>query len=121
VPPEALPADCKQAAGVFRPVIDRNKCEGKRDCVEECPYDVFEMGVLLPADRRELSFMGKLKGLGHGWQQSFAVRADACHACGQCVSACPEHAITLARAADAVARGWCYNYAQALRTQARRP
>jgi NAD-dependent dihydropyrimidine dehydrogenase PreA subunit len=96
---DAIQTDCKQAPGVFMPVIDRNKCEGKRDCVDECPYDVFEIAVLPPEQRKELSFMGKLKGVGHGWQQAFAVNADACRACGQCVSHCPEKAIKLARAA----------------------
>ena len=90
--------DCKQEAGKFRPVIDRNRCEGKEDCVRVCPYDVFTMGRLPSVDRRSLTFLGKVKGFAHRWRQAFPTDADACHACGLCVSSCPEKAITLARA-----------------------
>jgi NAD-dependent dihydropyrimidine dehydrogenase PreA subunit len=92
------PADCKQESGRFRPVIDRNRCEGKKECVAVCPYGVFTMGTLPRQARGGLSLRGKLKGFAHRWQQAFATHADACHACGLCVSACPEKAITLARA-----------------------
>ena len=84
-------------AGLFRPVIDRNRCEGKADCVEVCPYDVFTV-TTLPADQRKgLTFLGRLKGLAHGWQQALTPNAEACHACGKCVVACPERAIRLER------------------------
>jgi NAD-dependent dihydropyrimidine dehydrogenase PreA subunit len=33
----------------------------------------------------------------HGKQTAFTPRADACHACGLCVVACPEKAIALVR------------------------
>ena len=92
-----MPDDCKQEAGIIAPVIDRNRCEGKEDCVRVCPYHVFEMGTLTPEQRKGLSWIGWLKALGHGGRQAFAVRADACHACGLCVTACPEQAIRLAR------------------------
>jgi NAD-dependent dihydropyrimidine dehydrogenase PreA subunit len=89
--------DCKQEAGVIGPVIDRNRCEGKEDCVRVCPYDVFEIATIGPAERKGLSWIGRIKALAHGGRQAFAVRADACHACGLCVTACPEKAIQLAR------------------------
>jgi len=89
--------DCKQAPGMFMPVIDRNRCEGKEDCVKVCPYDVFTIGKVQPEQRKGLSLRGKLKGYAHRWQQAFATNADACHACGLCVAACPEKAITLSR------------------------
>jgi ferredoxin len=38
-----------------------------------------------------------MKGFAHRWQQAFASNADACRACGQCVSSCPEKAISLIR------------------------
>src|SRR5271170_770767 len=91
--------DCKQAAGVILPRIDRNRCEGKEDCVRVCPYEVFEIRVLKPEERAALPFVPRLKMLFHGNRQAFAVRADQCHACGLCVAACPEKAITLARSA----------------------
>ncbi|MEO8159146.1 MAG: 4Fe-4S dicluster domain-containing protein [Betaproteobacteria bacterium] len=91
-------AHCKQTPGEFRPVIDRNRCEGKKECVAVCPYNVFTIATVTPEARRGLSLRGKLKGFAHGWQQAFALNANACQACGLCVSACPEKAIALVRA-----------------------
>ncbi len=88
---------CKQDPGVFIPVIDRNRCEGKADCVPVCPYSVFVVGTLPKDQRKGLSVIGKLKGTAHNWQQALLVHPDQCRACGLCVKACPEHAITLAR------------------------
>jgi len=51
---ESAKAECKQAAGVFAPVIDRTRCEAKEDCVEACPYDVFEVHKLSDDDKRAL-------------------------------------------------------------------
>jgi 4Fe-4S ferredoxin len=90
-------ADCKQPAGTFVPVINRDRCEGKGPCVPACPYDVLEMGVLSREDRADLSLVGRLKALAHGGKQVFLIEPDSCRACGECVKVCPEHAITLAR------------------------
>jgi NAD-dependent dihydropyrimidine dehydrogenase PreA subunit len=87
--------NCKRP-GLVAPVIDRNRCEGKEDCVEVCPYGVFEMGRLGKTARAELSTLGRLKGFFHGYKQAFTVHADRCQACGLCVTACPERAIKLA-------------------------
>jgi 4Fe-4S ferredoxin len=94
---EIQETDCKQVPGVFRPVIDRNRCEGKKECVAVCPFNVFTMATVEPEVRRGLSLRGKLKGFAHRWQQAFATNANACQACGLCVSACPEKAIGLVR------------------------
>ena len=87
----------KQEPGVFMPVIDRNSCEGKGDCVPACPYNVFVLDVLPKDERAKLNFKGKLKGFAHGWKQAFTPNVAACRACGYCVAACPEHAIKLQR------------------------
>ena len=92
---------CNQIPGSFRPLIDRNRCEGKADCVVICPYEVFDLQIVPPADRTNLGIGSKIKGLLHGWRQAYAVNAEACRACGLCVSACPEKAIKLARATPA--------------------
>ena len=91
-------ADCKQPVGQFSPVIDRNRCEGKGDCARVCPESVFEIGKLPVELRSGLSLNGSIKGFAHRWQQALLVNVDACKACGLCVTACPESAITLARA-----------------------
>ena len=90
-------AQCSQEPGIFRPVIDRNRCEGRQDCVAVCPYQVFSIATVAPDQRRGLTLIGKLKGYAHKWRQSFALNAEACHACGLCVAACPEQAIRLSR------------------------
>lgn len=79
----------------LEPVINRARCEGKEDCVRVCPKNVFEIGTVSLAEREALSVGAKLKLWVHGGRQAYAVRADACDACGQCIPACPEKAITL--------------------------
>jgi NAD-dependent dihydropyrimidine dehydrogenase PreA subunit len=77
------------------PVIDRNRCEGKADCVKVCPEDVFEVRTIDDADFVRLSFFGKLKSRAHGKKTAYTPNADACASCGLCVTACPERAIKL--------------------------
>lgn len=86
--------ECKEP-GKLVPVINRNKCEGKKDCVEVCPYHVFEMGKLDDTQRRSLSTVGRIKSFFHGYKQAMVIAPEACHACGLCVTACPEKAIKL--------------------------
>ena len=92
-------AACKDIGGKVVPVINRNKCEGKDDCVRVCPYHVFEVRVLTADERAGLSLLGKVKTWAHGNRQAFTVRPADCHACGLCVTACPEKAIRLERLA----------------------
>jgi len=86
---------CAPESGRVEPVVDRTRCEAKGDCVRVCPYDVFVVRPLTAEERRPLGVVARLKLLVHGGKQAFAERADACHACGLCVRACPEHAIRL--------------------------
>lgn len=97
-PPGPPGAEACKDAGRVVPVINQNRCEAKADCVRVCPYDVFEIRVLTPGERRGLSWAGRIKTWAHGNRQAFPVRPDACHACGLCVTACPERAIRLAPA-----------------------
>ena len=91
----AMPEPCAPESGRVEPVIDRNKCEAKEDCVRVCPYDVFAIRALNADEKAPRGFVGRIKLLVHGGKQAFAVKAADCHACGLCVKACPEGAITL--------------------------
>lgn len=86
---------CKGTPGKVVPVVDRNRCEAKEDCVRVCPYDVFEVRPLAPADKATMSLLGRFKAVFHGNRQAYVVRADECHACQLCIAACPEQAIRL--------------------------
>ena len=92
--------DCKQPAKIVVPVIDTHKCEGKEDCVRVCPYGVFEVRKLTKPEMKALPFGPWMKVLAHGSKQAFVVNGDECHACGLCVTACPEKAIRLTRLAN---------------------
>jgi NAD-dependent dihydropyrimidine dehydrogenase PreA subunit len=86
---------CKAEPLAFRPVVDHSRCEGKHDCVDVCPYDVFEVRRIDDADYASLGLIAKLKVRVHGMKTAYTPNADACKACGLCVVACPEKAITL--------------------------
>ena len=90
---------CEAAPGAWRPVVDRARCEGKADCVAVCPYGVFELGRIADDEHRALPFLARLKVRAHGMKTARTPAADACRACGLCVVACPEHALTLVRTA----------------------
>lgn len=83
--------------GEIRPLVDANQCEGKSECVKVCPYDVFEV-IRMPGELfRSLTWMGKLKALGHGRKTAATPNADQCLNCGLCVESCPEGAIRLVK------------------------
>jgi 4Fe-4S ferredoxin len=86
---------CLAAPGRWIPIVDRNKCEGKEDCVDVCPYSVFELGSLTPAEYGALGTFGRMRARHHDLRTSRTPRADACRSCGLCVVACPEDAIQL--------------------------
>jgi NAD-dependent dihydropyrimidine dehydrogenase PreA subunit len=65
--------------------------------VPACPYDVLEVQPIRDGDWNELGFVGKLKSRAHGRKTAYPVNLDACRGCGQCVAACPEHAISVER------------------------
>jgi len=91
-----ISSECKGEPGRVAPVVDRNRCEAKDDCVQICPYDVFEIHPLSKADRSALSLKGKLKAWAHGNKQAFVVRPEDCHACQLWIDACPENVLVLA-------------------------
>jgi 4Fe-4S ferredoxin len=86
---------CLAPPGTWAPVIDREKCEGKHECVDVCPYSVFELGTLTDDEYGSLSFVGRAKARHHDRKTARTPQAGACRACGLCVVACPEDAITL--------------------------
>jgi 4Fe-4S ferredoxin len=95
--PDRPGEECRAAPGVFHPVVDRARCEGKHDCVDVCPYGVFEVRRIDDADFSRLSLLGKVKSMAHGRKTAYTPAADHCRACGLCVVACPEKAVTLVR------------------------
>jgi NAD-dependent dihydropyrimidine dehydrogenase PreA subunit len=95
VHPKRVGEKCRASPGAFRPVVDRNRCEGKHDCVEVCPYGVFEVRRIEDDDFAKLLFFGRLKSRAHGRRTAYTPKADLCRACGLCVASCPEKAITL--------------------------
>ena len=93
----ASASSCKQAPGVIAPVVNFKRCEGKADCAVVCPENVFEIRRIDTADYERLGPLQKFKLRVHGMKVAYTPNADACQACGLCVTACPERAITLAR------------------------
>ncbi len=96
-PFKSFTPDCPEEPGIFKPIVNRARCEGKQTCVQVCPQDVFEVKRMANVDFAALNPLERLKSLAHGRKTAYAVRADQCRACGLCVTACPEDAIELVR------------------------
>jgi 4Fe-4S ferredoxin len=92
-------SQCKPESGTVRPVVNLKLCEGKGDCERVCPENVFEVRRIDDADYASLGVLQKFKLRVHGMKVAYTPNADACRSCGLCVAACPERAITLAKAA----------------------
>ncbi|BBU64358.1 hypothetical protein MSC49_42930 (plasmid) [Methylosinus sp. C49] len=89
---------CKAEPGAYRPEVDPRRCEGKGDCIEVCPYGVFELGRLPDETFDAMPLLARMKSWAHGRKTVFTPKADACRACGLCVVACPERALGLVAA-----------------------
>lgn len=59
--------------GVYIITVDKDKCEGCEECVNNCPVAVFQMK----------------DGKADPYQ------AEACEGCETCISVCPSGALTL--------------------------
>src|SRR5437870_3767429 len=57
---------CGAPSATYAPVVNRNKCEGRADCVAVCPYHVFTVERITDGDFAQLSFIGRLKSRAHG-------------------------------------------------------
>ena len=86
---------CKAEPARYTPVVNRLRCEGKNDCVEVCPYGVFEVGPIDPAEYAAMPLRFRVKLWVHGKKTAHTPKAADCRACGLCVVACPERAIKL--------------------------
>jgi len=87
-------------SGVVAPLIDRNRCEGKADCIRVCPYAVFEIEKIGKAEKAMMSLKGRVKTWVHGGKQAFVINPLDCHVCQLCIDACPEQAIKLVPLAE---------------------
>lgn len=89
--------NCNAEGGLFVPIVDTNRCKGRHECEEVCPYDVFYVRRMDDDDFAALSVRGKVNSLLHQRRTAYTPNADQCKGCGLCVVACPESAVRLVR------------------------
>ena len=80
-------------SGCWVPVIDLRRCKGCGKCVEACFQGVLEVSKVNPNDYERLGWIARRRIRHHGMRAAYAVRADDCQSCGQCLEVCREHAI----------------------------
>ena len=97
--PDRPGEQCFAEPASFQPVVNRLRCEGRGDCAQVCPENVFEVRRMDDADFDALPFFARLHSRAHGRKTAYTPNADACAACGLCVVACPENALELVRIA----------------------
>ncbi|MFK8054823.1 MAG: ferredoxin family protein [Saprospiraceae bacterium] len=95
----ALQPKCADESGKVMPLVNFNSCGAKEDCVAVCPFDVFEMRPITPEDKAKLNLKGKIKTFFFK-EKAYLTAPALCHACGLCVTACPESAIKLVKLAS---------------------
>ena len=57
---------CEAEPATWRPIVNRQRCAGKGDCVEVCPYGVFTVGTIDKDEARALPLFARLKVRLHG-------------------------------------------------------
>ncbi|NLI26771.1 MAG: ferredoxin family protein [Acetobacter sp.] len=80
-------------SGRWIPVIDLRRCKGCGKCVEVCPNNVLEIRGINSEHYEQLGWCVRMKIRHHGMRVAYAVHADDCQSCGQCLEVCREHAI----------------------------
>jgi len=70
---------CTGDEGVWIPIVDHGRCEGKWDCVVVCPHDVFEIRRTDESDFKQLPRLPRCASspIAHRRQTAFAPNAVA--------------------------------------------
>ena len=86
--------DCGETEAVA-PVIDRDRCVGDAGCVAVCPHQVLALRPVAAQDCDGLPASTRfLLSLSQGLQ-AVVTAPECCRACGLCLAACSQRAITL--------------------------